>query len=214
MKKGFAVLLAVIFIFSLSAVGYASAEYESTIIDGRVYPVYDYSSYTIEVDPNTKRAYSETEQARIDAALEKAKLNTMLDEAVQPGEDRVIGMINGKPLYARTEVSTQTTRATTTKSSSTILRYDFGLGGLKNICKVTVKGTFNVSGGIASVTRVDGTYSILDNRCSGEWNDGLRINSSTICQIGFDLYCDGGWGEVTQSAYVDGTDNCYVLIYN
>lgn len=92
--------------------------------------------------------------------------------------------------------------------------YDFGWGaGKEEICKATVKGTFNISGGVASVVMVEGTYNILDDRCSARWNSDLKLESAVICQIGFDLYCDDGWSSVTQSAYVDGEDGCYVLIH-
>lgn len=83
----------------------------------------------------------------------------------------------------------------------------------EKICKATVKGTFNISGGVASVVRVEGTSNILDVCCSARWNDDLKLENAVICQIGFDLYCDGGWSSVTQSAYVDGEDSCYILIH-
>lgn len=207
MKKQLSILLAIVMAFSLSTIGFASTETEQEN------QVYSYSSYTVEAPKNINRAYNKEAQAKIDAAREQAMRN-MLDETAQSGEIKVVGTLGGKPLYAKTEVSTQTTKSTRTKSSTKTYYYDFGWGaGKEEVCRATVKGTFNVSGGTSSVIRVDGTYSILDDRCSAEWNDDLKVSDSTMCQIGFNLRYDGYMVRVSQSAFVDGLDGCYVAIY-
>lgn len=112
MKKVLSIIsmVAVVLSFSVNAFALDKAG-KTIIIDGEIHRVYDYSSSSAEASNDAKGAdYSQSEQDKIDAAWKKALQQAMLEENSQPGELEVVGMINGKPLYAKTEVSAETTR--------------------------------------------------------------------------------------------------------